>query len=89
MTHAGPATPAHHLKGENMAKKTTPIITHTEIYVRAIRTIEAEIDEWRRRCAGFPQEERDKMFNAATETLMRKLDALLEMYRIETGADYE
>lgn len=72
-----------------MAKKATPIITHTEIYARAIKTIKAEIDEWRRRCAGFPQEEREKMFSAATEELRSKLEALKEMYRIETGADYE
>lgn len=71
-----------------MAKKTTPIITHTEIYARAIRTIEAEIDEWRRRCAGFPQEERDAMFTASTAELQIKLAALKEMYRIETGTEY-
>lgn len=72
-----------------MAKRTTPIITHTEIYTRAIRTVEAEIDEWRRRCAGFHQEERDRFFSAATEELRIKLAALKEMYHIETGTDYE
>lgn len=69
--------------------KTKPIITHTEIYARAIRTIEAEIDEWRRRCVGFPQEERDALFNASTEELRSKLAALKEMYRFETGVEYE
>lgn len=72
-----------------MAKRSKPIITHTEIFSRAIKSVEAEIDEWRRRCAGFPQEEREKMFSAATEELRNKLEALKEMYRIETGADYE
>ena len=71
-----------------MTKKTTPIITHTEIYARAIRTIEAEIDEWRRRCEGFPQEEREQMFRAATEELRIKLAALKEMYGIEAGVEY-
>lgn len=68
--------------------KNKPVITHTEIYARAIRTIEAEIDEWRRRCAGFPQEEREKMFKAATEDLRIKLAALKEMYGIEAGVEY-
>ena len=71
-----------------MAKKPTPIITHTEIYARAIRTIEAELDEWRRRCAGFPQEERVQLYTASTEELHGKLEALQELYRIETGAEY-
>ena len=68
--------------------KTKPIITHTEIYVRAIRTIEAEIDEFRRRCSGFPQEEGEKMFQAATKDLRIKLEALKAMYIYETGAEY-
>lgn len=68
--------------------KTKPIITHTEILNRAICSIKADIDEWRRRCAGFPQEERDALFNSATELLRAKLDALENMYRIETGAEY-
>ena len=72
-----------------MAKKTTPIITHTEILSRAISSIKAEIDEWRRLCAGFPQGEREKMFSAATEELREKLCALEAMYRIETGVEYE
>ena len=72
-----------------MAKKTTPIITHTEIYARAIRTIEAEIDECRRRCAGFPQEERDALYKASTEELRIKLAALKEMYGIEAGVEYD
>ena len=72
-----------------MAKKTAPIITHTEIYARAIRHVEAEIDKWRSLCADFPQKEREQMFSASTEELRNKLEALKEMYRIETGVDYE
>ena len=72
-----------------MAKKTTPIITHTEILNRAICSINAEIDEWRRRCAGFPQAERDALFKASTDGLRSKLEALETMYRYETGVEYE
>lgn len=68
--------------------KTKPIITHTEILVRAIRSIEKEIDEWRRRCAGFTQEEGEKMLRAATEDLRIKLEAMKEMYIYETGVEY-
>ena len=71
-----------------MAKKTTPIITHTEILARAIRTVDADIDEWRRRCAGFPQEERDALFSESTKELRGKLDALKQMYCFETGSEY-
>lgn len=68
--------------------KTKPIITHTEIYVRAIRSIEDELDEWRLVCDVYPQEEREKMYNIATEELRCKLDTLKTMYRYETGVDY-
>ena len=72
-----------------MAKKATPIITHTEIYARAIRHVEAEIDGWRRLCADLPQEERVKRYREATKELHSKLEALQAMYRFETGVDYE
>ena len=70
-----------------MAKK-TPIITHTEIITRAIQSYEAEIDEWRDRCKGFPQDQADSYFEAATKDLREKLDALKIMYRMETGTDF-
>ena len=68
-----------------MAKKTTPVITHTEILVRAIKSIEAEIDEWRERCNGLPKDEAIAYFNAATEELQEKRAALKSMYLIENG----
>ena len=71
-----------------MAKKTTPIITHTEILVRAIHSIEAEIAEWRTKCEGVPQEQLEAMFSIATAELRNKLDALKQLYLIETGTDY-
>ena len=67
-----------------MAKKNTPIITHTEILARAIRTIEDEIAEWHSKCAGIPQEHID----TATEELRSKLDTLKQMYFVETGNEY-
>ena len=72
-----------------MAKKTTPTITHTEILARAIRSINAEIDEWRDCCKGLPKEQADSYLDATTRELRAKLETLKTLYRIETGADYE
>ena len=65
--------------------KTTPIITHTEILARAIRTLEDEIAEWNNKSDNFPQE----LIAKATEEPRAKLDALKTLYRIETGAEWE
>ena len=70
-----------------MAKNTKPIITHTEILSRAIKSIEAEINEWKDRCKGLPKEQAEKYFEAATKELREKQDALKTLYRIETGSD--
>ena len=72
-----------------MAKKTIPIITHTEILSRAIRSIEEDIADWHQKCDGLPQAQKDAMVAAATEELRVKLDTLKTLYRIETGADYD
>ena len=72
-----------------MARKTIPIITHTEILSRAIRSIEEEIAYWHSKCEAFPQEQRDKLFAASTMDLTEKLEALKNLYRIETGAEWE
>ena len=71
-----------------MAKKTPPIITHTEIISRAIGSIEAEIAEWRQKFNGNPDVFMTGMFEIATAELREKLDALKTMYRIETGVDF-
>lgn len=71
-----------------MAKKPTPIITHTEIINRAIHSIEDEIEGWRLQCKGLPQGKREEMFNAATAALRIKLETLKQMYTIETGAEH-
>ena len=72
-----------------MAKKTTPIITHTEIINRAIRNIEDEIEDWRHKCEWLPQELREQMFCNSTKDLAAKLTALKSLYLIETGAEWE
>ena len=71
-----------------MAKKTEPIITHTEILSRAIRSIDEEISECRRKCEGLPQDMREQMFNASTKELVMKQTALRTMYLFETGTEY-
>lgn len=72
-----------------MAKKATPIITHTEIVARAIRSIECDITARRSMCESFPKEQRDAMIAASTRELNEKLDALKAMYQIETGSGWE
>ena len=71
-----------------MKTKQNPIITHTEIISRAIRSIEEEISEYRRQCDGLPQEMREQMFNASTKELVMKQTALRTMYLFETGTEY-
>lgn len=73
-----------------MAKKQPePTITHVEIYSRAIRNILDEIKTWEDRCEGFPQEQKDDMVSRSTAHLRPKLDALKEMYRFESGSEYD
>ena len=68
-----------------MAKKTTPIITYTEILARAIRTFEDEIAEWHNKSDSFPTE----LIAKATEEPRAKLEALKTLYRIETGNEID
>lgn len=72
-----------------MAKKTTPVITHTEIISRAIRSIEEDIGECRRRCEELPQHLRAQMLDASTKDLVVKLTALRSLYLMETGSEWE
>ena len=71
-----------------MAIKTTPVITHTEIISRAIRSIEEEIGECRRRCDELPQNMRAQFFDCSTKELVLKQTALKSLYLIETGTEY-
>lgn len=70
-----------------MAKKNSPIITHTEILCRAIRSIEDEIRNQQNYMGGIP--ECENMLHAFVDERSPKLEALKEMYRIETGTDYD
>ena len=69
-------------------KESEPIITHVEIYSRAIRNILDEIKVWEDRCKDLPQEQRDSMVSRSTAHLLPKLNALKEMYRMESGSEY-
>lgn len=66
-------------------KKEAFILTHTEIYARAIRTVESDIAVWQERCNGLPQEH----FEQCTAHLRQKLDALKQLYKLECGNDYD
>lgn len=70
-----------------MAIKNTPIITHTEILCRAIRNIESEIRNQEEYMGGIT--ECEAMLSAYISERTPKLEALKEMYRIETGTDYD
>lgn len=66
--------------------KNTPVITHVEILSRAIRSVEDEIrnqEELMGNKSGF-----EEMLAAFIAERAPKLEALKEMYRIETGNDY-
>ena len=73
-----------------MARKDiTPVITHTEILARAIRCIDADINVWRQRFEGLPEEVVAERLAACTEELSKKREALLQLYYFETGVAYE
>ena len=69
-----------------MAKKNNPIITHTKILCLAIRCLENEIDDMKRRCEGRPGVE--ELLQSYVEPRSVELAALKDLYRIETGAEY-
>lgn len=70
-------------------KQPEPIITHSEIYSRAIRSIQDEIKAWEDRCEGLSQEQKDDIVSRSTAHLRPKLEALKEMYRFESGDEYD
>lgn len=66
--------------------RNTPIITHVEILCHAIRNIENEIQHQEAQLGAIP--EFDATLKAYVKERTDKLDALKEMYRIETGTKY-
>jgi hypothetical protein len=75
-----------------MAKKSTPIITHTEILCLAIQSVSRklhEYDEMVDRCDNMiAREMLAPMRDANAEIWEPKLAALKELYKIETGKDF-
>ena len=74
--------------------KNEPILTHTEILCFAIRHLNAEIEDIKRRGDDIAErsgnrEVADDIVAHLTAPITPKLEALKEMYRIETGTDYE
>ena len=67
-------------------KKTTPVITHTQTLCYAIQHLENGIDEMKKRCEGKPNGE--EFIKMHLDQFGPQLEALKEMYRIETGVEY-
>lgn len=69
----------------------TPVITHTEILCRAIRSVEAEITEWENRASKAPEDMAEmvnEMVARNVTNLRPKLETLKTLYRYETGTEY-
>lgn len=75
-----------------MAKKNTPIITHTEILCLAIQSVARKIhehDDMVDKCNNAAEREMAVAMRDQTAAIWKpKLEALKEMYRIETGTDF-
>ena len=63
-----------------------PVLTHTEILARALRSIDDEINHWREACESSGA---IKHFDDLTAELRAKREAAANLYRIETGVDYD
>ena len=77
-----------------MAKNNGPILTHTEILCFAIRHLESEIEDIKRKGKSLAEKSGNEVMAndivaTLTEPLTPKLEALKQMYRIETGTDYD
>lgn len=72
-------------KENNMAKN-KPIINHTKIICYAILHLQNEIETMRQKCEGKPEAE--ELLKHFTEQFDPELEALKELYRIETGVEY-
>lgn len=69
-----------------MTKKNAPVITHTEVICFAIRHLEHEVEVQEQFCRDNPAAQ--PMLEHTMKELGPKLEALKEMYRIETGMNY-
>ena len=69
--------------------KTTPVITHVEILCCAIRHLERELEEMENRCYGKTDDAMVKaMLDSCIAERTTKIQALKDLYRIETGTEY-
>lgn len=66
--------------------KNKPIITHTRVLCYAILYLQSQIDDMKKKCEGTPG--CDVLLKGFMDTHAPELDALKEMYRIETGVEY-
>ena len=60
------------------------MITQTEILTLAIKAINAELDKWYKLCCGDA-----KTYNEATTELREKLTLLHDLYKIQTGEEFQ
>ena len=67
-------------------KKATTIITHTQTLCYAIQHLENGIADMKKRCEGNPSGEEFLKMHLAQ--FGPQLEALKEMYRMETGVEY-
>lgn len=78
-------------KETDMAKKPTPVITHTEILSYAIRMANVDWREDECRYEAALEKDADLATMIQTELVApkrAKLEALLTLYKMETGCDY-
>ena len=63
------------------------MITQTEIICLAIRALDAEIETWRTKCAKGGEEGK-MIFEKMTAEIRIKRETLRDLYRIQTGTEY-
>lgn len=67
-------------------KKAIPAITHTETLCYAIYYLEQDVRRWAASLEGHPEAE--ESLSHICERQLRQLDALKQMYKIETGEGF-
>lgn len=69
-----------------MAKKRPePVLTHTELLCLAARALEHDIRRWEEACRDLP--DADIRVAEICERQIKQLDAIRQMYLIETGTE--
>lgn len=60
------------------------MVTHAEILVLAIRQIESQLEHLKSLCNG-----NEELYKQVTTDLFKKWNELTELYKIETGTEYD